>query len=37
MLEIGSDQFFSETGLFENIDPRANWFDVCPISEDDRQ
>jgi 2,3-dihydroxybenzoate decarboxylase len=35
--EIGSDRvMFSTDWPFENIDHAALWFDVCPISENDR-
>jgi predicted TIM-barrel fold metal-dependent hydrolase len=35
--EIGSDRvMFSTDWPFENIDHAANWFDACPISENDR-
>ncbi len=37
MLEIGADRImFSTDWPFENIDHAANWFDACPISENDR-
>jgi 2,3-dihydroxybenzoate decarboxylase len=37
MLEIGADRImFSTDWPFENIDHAADWFDVCPISENDR-
>jgi predicted TIM-barrel fold metal-dependent hydrolase len=37
MLEIGADRImFSTDWPFENIDHAANWFDTCPISENDR-
>jgi gamma-resorcylate decarboxylase len=37
MLEIGVDRImFSTDWPFENIDHAANWFDTCPISENDR-
>ncbi len=37
MLEIGADRImFSTNWPFENIDHAADWFDVCPISENDR-
>jgi 2,3-dihydroxybenzoate decarboxylase len=37
MLEIGADRImFSTDWPFENIDHAANWFDSCPISENDR-
>ena len=37
MLEIGSDRImFSTDWPFENIDHAANWFDTCPIGENDR-
>jgi predicted TIM-barrel fold metal-dependent hydrolase len=37
MLEIGADRImFSTDRSFENIDHAAVWFDVCPISENDR-
>ena len=35
--EIGADRvMFSTDWPFENIDHAANWFDTCPISENDR-
>jgi predicted TIM-barrel fold metal-dependent hydrolase len=38
MLEIGSDRIlFSADWPFENIDHAAEWFDVAPIAEGDRQ
>ena len=38
MLEIGSERIlFSTDWPFENIDHAAEWFDVCTISEADRQ
>lgn len=38
MLEIGSDRIlFSADWPFENVDHAADWFDVCTISEADRQ
>ena len=38
MLEIGSDRvLFSTDWPFENINHAADWFDVCTISEADRQ
>ena len=38
MLEIGADHIlFSADWPFENIDHAAKWFDVCTISETDRQ
>lgn len=38
MLEIGSDRIlFSADWPFENIDHAADWFDVCTISESDRE
>jgi 2,3-dihydroxybenzoate decarboxylase len=37
MLEVGADRImFSTDWPFENIDHAANWFDACPISENDR-
>ena len=37
MLEIGADRImFSTDWPFENIDHAANWFDACPIAENDR-
>ena len=37
MLEIGADRImFSTDWPFENVDHAANWFDACPISENDR-
>jgi len=37
MLEIGADRImFSTDWPFENIDHAAQWFDACPISENDR-
>jgi gamma-resorcylate decarboxylase len=37
MLVIGADRvLFSVDWPFENIDHAANWFDACPISENDR-
>ncbi len=37
MLEIGTDRImFSVDWPFENIDHGANWFDACPIGENDR-
>ena len=38
MMEIGADRImFSTDWPFENIDHAANWFDTCPISENDRE
>jgi gamma-resorcylate decarboxylase len=38
MLEIGADRIlFSTDWPFENIDHAADWFDVAPIAETDRQ
>lgn len=38
ILEIGSDHvLFSVDWPFENVDHAANWFDVCTISELDRE
>ncbi|HLH50815.1 MAG TPA: amidohydrolase family protein [Roseiarcus sp.] len=38
MLEVGADRImFSTDWPFENIDHAANWFDACPISENDRR
>src|SRR5579862_1738235 len=38
MMEIGADRImFSTDWPFENIDHAANWFDACPISENDRE
>lgn len=35
--EIGVERvMFSTDWPFENVDHAANWFDVCPISENDR-
>ena len=37
MLEIGTERImFSTDWPFENVDHAANWFDACPISENDR-
>ncbi len=37
MLEMGAERImFSTDWPFENIDHAANWFDDCPISENDR-
>lgn len=37
MLTIGADRvMFSTDWPFENIDHAADWFDACPISENDR-
>jgi gamma-resorcylate decarboxylase len=37
MLEVGAERImFSTDWPFENIDHAANWFDACPISENDR-
>jgi 2,3-dihydroxybenzoate decarboxylase len=37
MLVLGADRImFSADWPFENIDHAANWFDSCPISENDR-
>jgi gamma-resorcylate decarboxylase len=37
MLEIGADRImFSVDWPFENIDHAADWFDACPIGENDR-
>jgi predicted TIM-barrel fold metal-dependent hydrolase len=37
MLVLGADRImFSVDWPFENVDHAANWFDACPISENDR-
>jgi len=37
MLVLGADRvMFSVDWPFENVDHAANWFDACPISENDR-
>ena len=37
MLEVGADRIlFSTDWPFENVDHAAEWFDACPISENDR-
>ncbi len=37
ILEVGADRImFSTDWPFENVDHAADWFDACPISEDDR-
>jgi predicted TIM-barrel fold metal-dependent hydrolase len=38
LLEVGAERImFSTDWPFENIDHAADWFDACPISENDRQ